>query len=97
LAGGDLRRVLNLLQSADMAYDSEINEEIIYLTAGAAVPSVIETMYTELLNEDFESAYTKMLKVNHLPHIYTLFIKYVLFLLNHYLLYFRLLLNLVTL
>ena len=54
-----------------MAYDSEINEEIIYLTAGAAVPSVIETMYTELLNEDFESAYTKMLKVNPLPPTYT--------------------------
>ena len=53
-----------------MAYDSEINEEIIYLTAGAAVPSVIETMYTELLNEDFESAYTKMLKVIHPPHIH---------------------------
>ena len=72
-----------------MAYDSEINEEIIYLTAGAAVPSVIETMYTELLNEDFESAYTKMLKVNPLPHIHTQIIKYyMLILLNHYMLCF---------
>jgi replication factor C subunit 3/5 len=36
LAGGDLRRVLNLLQSAAMAYP-EITEEAVYLTAGAAL------------------------------------------------------------
>lgn len=56
LAGGDLRRVLNLLQSANMAYP-QVNEEAIYLTAGAAVPAVIENIYQSLLNDNFDTAY----------------------------------------
>lgn len=60
LAGGDLRRVLNLLQSADMAYGT-IDEEAIYLTAGAAIPSVIEGMFQSLLNDSFEVAYRGIL------------------------------------
>ena len=62
LAGGDVRRVLNLLQSANMAYDP-VDEESIYLTAGAAIPSVIEGMYHSLLNDSFEVAYQNLLKV----------------------------------
>ena len=65
LAGGDLRRVLNLLQSADMAYDC-VNEEAVYLTAGAAIPAVIEGMFYSLLNDNFETAYSGMLKVINL-------------------------------
>lgn len=56
LAGGDLRRVLNLLQSCHMAYP-EINEETIYLTAGAAVPAIISSMLATLLNSSFQEAY----------------------------------------
>ena len=62
LACGDLRRVLNLLQSADMAYDA-IDEEAVYLTAGAAVPRIIEGMFLSLLNDGFEQAYRGMLQV----------------------------------
>ncbi|KAJ1438323.1 hypothetical protein B484DRAFT_412811 [Ochromonadaceae sp. CCMP2298] len=61
LAQGDLRRVLNLLQSASMAYD-QVTEQAVYLTAGAAMPAVIEVIYTSLMNESFEMAYRSLLK-----------------------------------
>ena len=62
LAGGDLRRVLNLLQACHMAYP-EVNENAIYLTAGAAVPVVIENMLHQLLNGSFQEAYDYIQKV----------------------------------
>ena len=61
LAGGDLRRVLNLLQSANMAYP-QITEDVIYQTAGAAQPSVIEAMLQSLLTDTFNAAYAHILK-----------------------------------
>ena len=63
LAGGDFRRVLNLLQSADMAYDV-VDEESVYLTAGAAVPAVIDKMFHSLMNDGFEDAYRSILESN---------------------------------
>jgi replication factor C subunit 3/5 len=60
LAGGDMRRVLNLLQSASMAFP-EVNEEVVYLTAGAAVPAVMDKIMQSLLNDDFATAYKKLL------------------------------------
>ncbi len=62
LAGGDLRRVLNLLQSTSMAYPV-VTKEAVYLTAGAAMPDVIETIYKSMLNDTFEEAYTTLLQV----------------------------------
>lgn len=59
LSGGDMRRVLNLLQSASMAFP-EVNEEVVYLTAGAALPAVIDDTLRSLLNDDFKTAYTKL-------------------------------------
>ena len=44
LAGGDMRRVLNLLQATHLSYET-VDEEVVYLTAGAAVPKVIEQMF----------------------------------------------------
>ena len=67
LAGGDLRRVLNLLQACHMAYP-EVNENTIYLTAGAAVPAVIQSMLNQLLNEGFKEAYGYIQKVVLHPH-----------------------------
>jgi len=60
LAGGDMRRVLNLLQSTHMAYP-ELNEESVYLTAGAAIPAIIRDLLQSLLNDTFQVAYTKIL------------------------------------
>lgn len=62
LADGDLRRVLNLLQSTSMAYPI-VTQDAVYLTAGAAIPSVIEAIFTSLLNDFFEPAYRTLLKV----------------------------------
>jgi replication factor C subunit 3/5 len=57
LANGDMRRVLNLLQSTHMAYP-EVSEETVYLTAGAAIPAVIEKLVKSLLNDSFKDSYT---------------------------------------
>lgn len=56
LAGGDLRRVLNLMQSANMAYPV-VNEEAVYLTAGAPMPVRVQECWRALLNDDFKTAY----------------------------------------
>lgn len=59
-ACGDMRRVLNLLQSAHVAYP-EIDEEQVYLCAGAAMPTVIEALLRSLLNDDFDTAYKNVM------------------------------------
>lgn len=63
LADGDLRRVLNLLQSTSMAYP-QVTTDNVYLTAGAAMPSVIEAIFVSLMNDPFELAYRTLLKVS---------------------------------
>jgi len=60
LAGGDLRRVLNLLQSASMAYKL-VDETAVYMTAGAALPSVIRALFDSLLTDPFDVAYNNLL------------------------------------
>jgi len=62
LAGGDLRRVLNLLQCTHMAYP-EVSEESVYLTAGAAVPAVVESILTSLLNDSFDTAVGSLMTI----------------------------------
>lgn len=59
LAGGDMRRVLNLLQSAHTAYPA-IDEKEVYLCAGAAMPKVMEELFHSLLNESFDEGYQKI-------------------------------------
>lgn len=44
-----------------MAYP-EVNEEVVYLTAGAAVPAVIERMFLSLMNDGFTDAYKSLLQ-----------------------------------
>ncbi len=63
LANGDMRRVLNLLQSTHMAYP-ELSEEKVYLTAGAALPIVINGIVHSLLNDDFQTSYNLIHKVS---------------------------------
>ncbi len=60
LAGGDMRRVLNLLQSTSMAYP-QVTEEAVYLTAGAALPIVMEEIFSSLWKDDFYSNYKMIL------------------------------------
>lgn len=45
-----------------MAYP-EVNEQSVYLTAGAALPSVIDSALNALLTESFQGAYNHMMNI----------------------------------
>mmetsp|Transcript_6433 Transcript_6433/g.9476 ORF Transcript_6433/g.9476 Transcript_6433/m.9476 type:complete len:343 (+) Transcript_6433:133-1161(+) len=62
LSGGDMRRVLNLLQSTTMSA-SEVNESSVYLTSGSPLPSDMEIILDTLMNQSFQSAYEEILKL----------------------------------
>lgn len=71
LSGGDMRRVLNLLQSSHMAYNAShaaatgiatITDKEVYLTAGAALPAVINALVNTLFNESYTAAYSFFLQ-----------------------------------
>jgi len=60
LSGGDMRRVLNLLQSTAMSFET-IDETSVYLTSGAPLPSDIDTITNSLFNDDFVKAYENLI------------------------------------
>ena len=60
LSNGDMRRVLNLLQSTAMSYNNTIAEVNVYLTSGAPLPSDINTILSHLLNSPFIKAYNSI-------------------------------------
>ena len=51
------------------AYDT-VDEASVYLTAGAALPSVIESVFQTLLNDNFQTAYENVLKVKFLNFLH---------------------------
>ena len=59
LSGGDMRRVLNLLQSTHMSAEI-IDQPSVYLTAGAPLPSDMNKILDLLLNEKFQTALTEI-------------------------------------
>ena len=59
LSGGDMRRVLNLLQSTAMSCPV-VDETSVYLTSGAPLPSDIDTILDLLLNHNFRTAYERI-------------------------------------
>lgn len=66
LANGDMRKVLNVLQSTWMAH-KDVTEETVYLCVGHPTPSDIKTiihwlMSVESFQECFESKYCGMLR-----------------------------------
>ena len=62
LSGGDMRRVLNLLQSTAMSSDV-VNEKNVYMTSGAPMPKDIDTTLEWLLNLGFKEAYEKLVTI----------------------------------
>ncbi|KAG8233975.1 hypothetical protein J437_LFUL014494 [Ladona fulva] len=62
LAKGDMRKVLNILQSASMAYD-EVNENSVYLCTGQPLKSDIMHIVNWMMNEDFKTAYSQILEL----------------------------------
>ncbi|TKR65218.1 hypothetical protein L596_025649 [Steinernema carpocapsae] len=59
LSEGDMRRVLNILQSTAMAFPV-VNEENIYTCVGQPLPSVVKTILHTLLNETVEDGIEKI-------------------------------------
>ncbi|CAJ1964080.1 unnamed protein product [Cylindrotheca closterium] len=59
LSGGDMRRVLNLLQSTAMSH-KEVDENNVYLTSGAPLPRDIDEILNCLLNETMQTAFTNI-------------------------------------
>ena len=53
---GDMRRVLNVLQSAAVAYPQEITFESLFLVTGNPVPKHIDAVFQSLLNDSFNDA-----------------------------------------
>lgn len=62
LSGGDMRRVLNLLQSTTMSA-GEVNESSVYSTSGDPLPADMETILDILMNDAFQSAHGKILEL----------------------------------
>eukprot|EP00573_Skeletonema_grethae_P002412 CAMPEP_0201689286 /NCGR_PEP_ID=MMETSP0578-20130828/2897_1 /ASSEMBLY_ACC=CAM_ASM_000663 /TAXON_ID=267565 /ORGANISM="Skeletonema grethea, Strain CCMP 1804" /LENGTH=351 /DNA_ID=CAMNT_0048173879 /DNA_START=43 /DNA_END=1098 /DNA_ORIENTATION=+ len=59
LSGGDMRRVLNLLQSTAMSSEV-VNEHSVYMTSGAPLPKDVTIAMDWLMNLEFRDAYEKL-------------------------------------
>lgn len=59
LSGGDMRRVLNLLQSTAMS-NEVVDETCVYLTSGAPLPADVDIILDLLMNHSFGVAYEKI-------------------------------------
>eukprot|EP00527_Entomoneis_sp_CCMP2396_P009233 CAMPEP_0198138182 /NCGR_PEP_ID=MMETSP1443-20131203/1598_1 /TAXON_ID=186043 /ORGANISM="Entomoneis sp., Strain CCMP2396" /LENGTH=369 /DNA_ID=CAMNT_0043799849 /DNA_START=141 /DNA_END=1250 /DNA_ORIENTATION=- len=62
LSGGDMRRVLNLLQATSMSFPT-VDETGVYLTSGAPLPSDLTDMLTTLMNQTFQEATESLTKL----------------------------------
>ncbi|XP_023231976.1 replication factor C subunit 5-like [Centruroides sculpturatus] len=65
LSQGDMRKVINILQSTAMAFDI-VNEENVYTCVGHPLKSDIKNIVTWLLNDDFVTAYENINKLKTL-------------------------------
>jgi replication factor C subunit 3/5 len=62
LSGGDMRRVLNLLQSTTMSA-KVVDETSVYLTSGAPLPRDMATILDILMNQPFTTAYKSIVEL----------------------------------
>ena len=62
LSGGDMRKVLNILESCSLAYD-EISEDKVYDVTGRPSPGEIDQIYTWLKTAQFSVAFTNILEL----------------------------------
>jgi len=71
LSGGDMRRVLNLLQSVHMSSANTtdggsmmaVSDTTVYLTAGHPLPEDVELIFHHLWNDGFRDAHQRILKM----------------------------------
>jgi replication factor C subunit 3/5 len=62
LSGGDMRRVLNLLQSTAMSF-AVVDEASVYLTSGAPLPKDVDHILDLLLNSKFQPAMEEITRI----------------------------------
>jgi replication factor C subunit 3/5 len=62
LSGGDMRRVLNLLQSTAMS-SNVVDETSVYLTSGAPLPTDIDRILNLLMNATFRKAAVETIEI----------------------------------
>lgn len=60
LANGDMRKVLNVLQSTWLAYKN-VTEDNVYTCVGHPLKTDIENIVKWLLNDDFQTTYRSIL------------------------------------
>lgn len=60
LGGGDMRRNLNILQAAHMAFPDCVNEEAVYACTGNPLPQDIRTMVECMLNMDVPTCFSRI-------------------------------------
>eukprot|EP01135_Chromosphaera_perkinsii_P009727 Nk52_evm1s1861 gene=Nk52_evmTU1s1861 len=60
LSNGDMRKVLNVAQSAAMAYEGKITEDDVYHCTGHPLPNDIANMVSWMLNDSVKDAYQKI-------------------------------------
>ncbi|XP_014109190.1 PREDICTED: replication factor C subunit 5 isoform X1 [Pseudopodoces humilis] len=65
LSSGDMRRALNILQSTSMAF-GKVTEENVYTCTGHPLKSDIANILDWMLNQDFSSAYRKIMELKTL-------------------------------
>lgn len=63
LSDGDMRKVLNILQSAATAHSDEVNEDTVYTSVGYPTKADITNILRWLLNEPMESSYKQIQEV----------------------------------
>nr|XP_054501819.1 replication factor C subunit 5 [Agelaius phoeniceus] len=65
LSSGDMRRALNILQSTSMAF-GKVTEESVYTCTGHPLKSDIANILDWMLNQDFSTAYRKIMELKTL-------------------------------
>ncbi|NXA27193.1 RFC5 factor, partial [Ibidorhyncha struthersii] len=65
LSSGDMRRALNILQSTTMAF-GKVTEESVYTCTGHPLKSDIANILDWMLNQDFSTAYRKIMELKTL-------------------------------
>lgn len=60
LSGGDMRKVISVLQSTWFAY-GEVNQKNVYNCVGHPLPSDIHAIINWLLNESYDTCYKSIL------------------------------------
>ncbi|KAL4002388.1 Replication factor C C-terminal domain family protein [Acanthocheilonema viteae] len=64
LAQGDMRRVINILQSTAMAF-KKVDERNVYQCVGYPLPTDVDKIVRILLNDSIEDAYTKIEEIRN--------------------------------